>query len=963
MTRKAAFIISLTCVLFNLQGQNVGVGTTSPQAQLHIQIGSSYYQPAFIVDKKGAPLPYMIITPDGKVGIGLVNPSQILDVSGNIQFSGALMPAGNAGTTGQVLVSQGPGTPPQWTNTSSLGDDWGNQVAQTQNPIVGDGTSTNPITIQSGTSSGDILIWDGSQWVIQQPGASSGVTPLCSSPSLNFLQKWTGTELCNSIIYDNGTNVGIGTTAPSQKLDVAGNIQFSGALMPGGNAGTTGQVLVSQGPGSAPQWQNASAIGDNWGSQVAVTQNPVVGDGTSSNPITFASGSAVGDVWQWDGTTWQLVQLKSAVSSVGFDSVCSGVLNNYVQKWTGSELCNSIIYDNGTNVGIGTTTPFKKLDVAGEIAGRTGYGDTIILGGDAGGSDAEIRLYAPSARNQVALWNSRLGKRASLKTDSIHANGVIRVAGSGGTGNSYILGNLGVGTASINPSAAFEVFTTKKGMLVPRLTVAQRNSISNPAHGLLILNIDSFCYETYDSSTNQWQVISCPRYMTYGGGGTGGGTGTGPGNGGTNPTFTGKGRCLTYLVGSLNSNSLRGFDLVIGASSGDTIAFLEAQNKYLCLQNLKYFSSALGTTGNYYYNNLSVRVFVGSDLFVLDPIRNDSSFILYKISNPCLNPTVIWSKRFYISNAPLSTSRIDYHNIGIVAIRDTIYIIARSRFATDTSYYVFIVKIDTSGNLVWAKQIKMPSVSGYNPTASISAGIMRSVSREDLLINSMVSSYPYGDIILRLNTWSGSVKYAKQGYYRNIIHYCTYYYCLFGAGSSISVTDTNFNFLVSRNFSSNFKSFFYYDTLGNFLVIYHPRTGPDTPKYRLAKLNFDKSLNDINVIWDVALKSISSYKSGYINPLRVIKGSGSSYFVYSTDEGFSDIYRTAIDKQGGNVLSCASACGGCISELSTRSLGSRSVPSSSALSLTTQSLSVTVSNISPPTIQYLGQVSVINNCK
>jgi hypothetical protein len=54
-------------------------------------------------------------------------------------------------------------------------------------------------------------------------------------------------------VQDNG-NVGIGTTAPAERLHVEGNIRFSGALMPGGNAGTTGQVLVSQGPGVAPNW-------------------------------------------------------------------------------------------------------------------------------------------------------------------------------------------------------------------------------------------------------------------------------------------------------------------------------------------------------------------------------------------------------------------------------------------------------------------------------------------------------------------------------------------------------------------------------------------------------------------------------------------------------------------------------------------------------------------------------------
>ena len=54
----------------------------------------------------------------GSIGIGIINPTERLDVSGNVQFSGALMPGGNAGSSGQVLVSQGPGTAPQWQNLS-----------------------------------------------------------------------------------------------------------------------------------------------------------------------------------------------------------------------------------------------------------------------------------------------------------------------------------------------------------------------------------------------------------------------------------------------------------------------------------------------------------------------------------------------------------------------------------------------------------------------------------------------------------------------------------------------------------------------------------------------------------------------------------------------------------------------------------------------------------------------------
>jgi|GEM_PF-6013532 len=49
-------------------------------------------------------------------------------------------------------------------------------------------------------------------------------------------------------------NTGIGITAPTEKLDVVGNVKFSGALMPNNLPGAVDQVLLSNGAGLAPKW-------------------------------------------------------------------------------------------------------------------------------------------------------------------------------------------------------------------------------------------------------------------------------------------------------------------------------------------------------------------------------------------------------------------------------------------------------------------------------------------------------------------------------------------------------------------------------------------------------------------------------------------------------------------------------------------------------------------------------------
>lgn len=57
----------------------------------------------------------------------------------------------------------------------------------------------------------------------------------------------------------------------------------------------------------------------------------------------------------------------------------TGLTTNYLPKWNGSGFWNSIIFDNGTNVGIGTTTPGAKLEVSGGNLGNAVSNTSSIL--------------------------------------------------------------------------------------------------------------------------------------------------------------------------------------------------------------------------------------------------------------------------------------------------------------------------------------------------------------------------------------------------------------------------------------------------------------------------------------------------------------------------------------------------------------------------------------------------------
>jgi hypothetical protein len=71
-----------------------------------------------------------------------------------------------------------------------------------------------------------------------------------------------------------------------------------------------------------------------------------------------------------------------------------------------------------------------------------------------------------------------------------------------------MLGQVGIGTVTPDPSSAFDVSSTTKGMLTPRMTTAQRTSISSPADGLLVYDTDVKSLYHYNSVTSLWIKIS-----------------------------------------------------------------------------------------------------------------------------------------------------------------------------------------------------------------------------------------------------------------------------------------------------------------------------------------------------------------------------------------------------------------------------------------------------------------------
>jgi uncharacterized protein (TIGR02145 family) len=71
--------------------------------------------------------------------------------------------------------------------------------------------------------------------------------------------------------------------------------------------------------------------------------------------------------------------------------------------------------------------------------------------------------------------------------------------------------NVGISAVGVppHPSAGLDINFTDRGLLIPRMTTAQRNTISSPTLSLLIFNTDVYCFQTYNSISGVWENLYC----------------------------------------------------------------------------------------------------------------------------------------------------------------------------------------------------------------------------------------------------------------------------------------------------------------------------------------------------------------------------------------------------------------------------------------------------------------------
>jgi hypothetical protein len=208
---------------------------------------------------------------------------------------------------------------------------------------------------------GDILGYDGTLWVNKTIAEWLGFTPANASGTTNYVSKFTGTTtLGNSQIFDNGTNVGIGTISPSAKLDVIAESRVSYSTgsqyrMRFTNTDGNGRILVD-GDDSALIFGTTVAGGSTATERMRIDSDGFVGIGTTMPSYPLEVNGAIvskgGGIGGLDGTI--------GLGDIGTSLSGNSLMGEMYFKTGGTEKMRINI---SGNVGIGTTSPSEVLSV------------------------------------------------------------------------------------------------------------------------------------------------------------------------------------------------------------------------------------------------------------------------------------------------------------------------------------------------------------------------------------------------------------------------------------------------------------------------------------------------------------------------------------------------------------------------------------------------------------------------
>lgn len=297
-----------------------------------------------------------------------------------------------------------------------------------------------------------------------------GYTPANASGTTNYLSKFTGsTTLGNSLVYDNGTNVGVGTSSPGATLDVSGSLNTGKSIVRVTNSDTNNYITIGAGiPTISNAGMNFTVDGT---SRMVISSSGNVGIGTTGPDVKFSvtpstdvsakigyafigKGTDAGlSGWAVFGNIGAQAANQVALSQSGTGLTVLNAASGQNIRFRIANVDKAIIDLNG-NVGIGTTTPSTKLDVMGAmlVNGGTNSTDGIkilaSLTSSAFTSGIEFIRTTVVAGSKIQPLRDTVSGGVGLSL-LVTANNAAEVAGTYTSALSILNnGNVGIGTTS-----------------------------------------------------------------------------------------------------------------------------------------------------------------------------------------------------------------------------------------------------------------------------------------------------------------------------------------------------------------------------------------------------------------------------------------------------------------------------------------------------------------------------------
>jgi hypothetical protein len=344
-----------------------------------------------------------------RIGIGTNTPGDKVHVMGNLRIDGGKIPFFNTGES--VFIGENAGLNDDLTNNQNVFVGWEAGKANTTgnlNVFMGNAAGQANTTGVWNTAIGQYAMGNtttgayntavGRGSLSSNVGGSSntaiGEGALQSATSAN-----QNTAVGSGALYNNtsgNTNVAIGNAAGYNNLTGGGN------------------VFIGYGAGSFETGSSKLYI-DN-----SNTTNPLLFGDFSTNLLRVNGTLNINNAYSLPtiaGTANFVLQTNGAgitswvnpatLSITETDPEVTSATTNYIPKWNGTSLSDGQIFDNGTNIGMGTATPTQaKLVVNGSANNNLSFGYLNNLGAIGTGTGTNTYSIYASARIAASEFNA-----------------------------------------------------------------------------------------------------------------------------------------------------------------------------------------------------------------------------------------------------------------------------------------------------------------------------------------------------------------------------------------------------------------------------------------------------------------------------------------------------------------------------------------------------------------------------